>query len=90
MRTSTKVGLIVLMAVLLVLSFSVSLADDDCNDLRACVENCTEIQNCTMFMNCIENCTINATAAAFGEAKGMAMPKHRNKWQSAAQKEIKL
>ena len=71
MKNSTKIGLIALMAALLALSFSVSFAEDDCTDLRACVENCTLIQNCSAYLNCLDNCTINATEAGFGEAKGL-------------------
>ncbi|MDD1742683.1 MAG: hypothetical protein LUQ47_05040 [Methanotrichaceae archaeon] len=72
MKSSTF-GIMVLMIVLLALSLSVPFAEDDCPDLRACVENCSEIQNCTMFMSCIENCTINVKAATFGEAKSIAI-----------------
>ncbi len=66
---SSMFGIIVLMAILLALSFGVSFAEDACTDLRACVENCSQIQNCTMFISCIENCTLNTTSG-LGEARG--------------------
>jgi hypothetical protein len=68
MKSSTF-GIMMLMIVLLALSLSVPFAEDDCPDLRACVENCSEIQNCSAYLKCIENCTLNATSD-FGEAKG--------------------
>jgi|WetSurSiteA1Bulk_404760.scaffolds.fasta_scaffold02664_5 hypothetical protein len=64
---STRVGMVVLMAILLTLSFNMAYAINksvnatesmNCSNIRNCVESCTEIQNCSAYLSCTENCTV--------------------------------